>query len=212
MKMTANRNRKPDLEEVLDDFAGLSGPPDAATLGAWTSEYPEYARELVAFATDWVAMDAAAGDRAATAEDVDVVVNRTMSRVQAMLDAERPESLTNLADEIRASGHDFDSFQRQIGIDRSMLDSLIARFAKPATIPALLVRLMADALQRPLDRLREYFLLPPKMAGAHKSRNRPAPKQVDFAILVRDSRLPQSDRDRWLKEPPDPGLQGRSHG
>ena len=61
--MTATANRRPQLEEVLDEFAGLSSPPDAVTLCAWTKEYPEYARELVAFATDWVAMDAARVDR-----------------------------------------------------------------------------------------------------------------------------------------------------
>jgi hypothetical protein len=206
--MTSNANRKPQLDEVLDEFAGLSSPPDAATLRAWTKEYPEFARELVAFATDWVAMDAARVDCAVTAEDVDVVVNRTMSRVQAVLDAaERPETLTDLAADIVAAGHDFDSFQRSVGIDRSMLDSLVMRLAKPATLPALLVRLVADVLNRPLDALRGYFRLPAQLAGAHKSRTRPVPTQVDFAMLVQHSQLSEPEKDRWLKEPPDPGLQ-----
>jgi hypothetical protein len=206
--MTANANQKPELDEVLDEFSGLSSPPDAATLRAWTKEYPEYARELVAFATDWVAMDAARVERAVTAEDVDLVVNRTMSRVQAVLDAaERPETLTDLAADILAAGHDFNSFQRLVGIDRSMLDSLRMRLAKPATLPALLMRLVADALNRPLDALRGYFRLPAQLAAAHKSRTRPAPAQVDFAMLVQHSQLSDQEKDRWLKEPPDPGLQ-----
>lgn len=206
--MTANSNRKPQLEEVLDEFSGLSSSPDAATLRTWTKEYPEYARELVAFATDWVAMDAARVERVVTAEDVDVVVNRTMSRVQAALDAaERPETLTDLAADIVAAGHDFDSFQRTVGIDRSMLDCLIMRLTKPATLPALLVRLVAGALNRPLDALRGYFRLPAQLAAAHRSRTRPAPTQVDFAMLVQHSQLSEPEKDRWLKEPPDPGLQ-----
>lgn len=206
--MTASANRKPQLDEVLDEFSGLSSPPDAATLRAWTKEYPEFARELVAFATDWVAMNAARVERAVTAEDVDVVVNRTMSRVQAVLDAaERPETLTDLAADIVAAGHDFDSFQRTVGIDRSMLDSLVMRLAKPATLPALLVRLVAGALNRPLDALRGYFRLPAQLAAAHRSRTRPAPTQVDFAMLVQHSQLSDLEKDRWLKEPPDPGLQ-----
>jgi hypothetical protein len=206
--MTASSNRKLQLDEVLDEFAGLSSPPDAATLREWTKEYPEYARELVAFATDWVAMDAARVDRVVTSDDVDVVVNRTMSRVQAVLDAaERPEALTDLGADIVAAGHDFESFQRSVGIDRSMLDSLVMRLAKPATLPALLVRLVADALNRPLDSLRGYFRLPAQLAGAHKSRTRPVPTQVDFAMLVQHSQLSDMEKDRWLKEPPDPGLQ-----
>jgi len=198
-----------DLDDVFDDLASPSAPPDPATLRAWTKEYPQFAREIVAFATDWVAMDASRVGGSATAEDVDLVVNRTMSRVQTMLDAaERPEPLTDLAADIRASGHDFDSFQRFLGIDRSILDSLIARLAKPATIPALLVRSAAEALNRPLDRLREYFRLPAQLAGAHKSRTRPAPAQIDFAVLVRHSKLTDPEKDRWLNEPPDPGLRG----
>ncbi len=211
--MTAKPNRTPDLDDVLDELAKLPAPPDAGTLRAWTKEYPGFAREIVAFATDWLAMDAARVERSATAEDIDLVVNRTMSRVQTMLDAaERPESIIDLAADIRAAGHDFDSFQRFLGIDRSMLDSLITRLAKPATIPALLVCLAAEALNRPLDRLREYFRLPAQLAGAHKSRGRPVPAQVDFTVLVRHSKLPDPDKDRWLKEPPDPDLQGKPHG
>ena len=207
--MTAKLNRRPDLDDLLDELARLPSPPDAALLRAWTKEYPEFAREIVAFATDWVAMDAARVERSVTVEDVDLVVNRTMSRVQMMLDAvERSGSLTDLAADILAAGYDFDLFQRFLGIDRSILDSLIARLAKPATIPALLVRSAAEALSRPLDRLREYFRLPAQLAGAHKSRTRPAPAQVDFAVLVKHSKLPDPEKDRWLKEPPDPGLQG----
>jgi nucleotide-binding universal stress UspA family protein len=206
--MTANANRKLPLDEVLDNFSGLSGPPDATTLRAWTKEYPEYERELVAFATDWVAMEAARVERVVTAEDVDVVVNRTMSRVQAVLDAaERPETLTDLAADMIAAGHDFESFQRSVGIDRSILDSLVMRLAKPATVPTLLVRLLAGALNRPVDALRGYFRLPPQLAAAHKSRTRPAPTQVDFAMLVQHSQLSELEKDRWLREPPDPGLQ-----
>jgi len=205
--MTAKTNRKPDLEDVLDELAGLPGPPDATTLRAWTEAYPEFAREIVAFATDWVAMEAAHGERIVTAEDVDLVVNRTMSRVQAVLDAERQESVTDLSADIRATGHDFDSFEQSVGIDRSILDSLIARVVKPSTIPALLVCSVAAALNRPLDHLRDYFRLPAQLAGAHKSRTRPAATQVDFAMLVRHSKLPDPEKDRWLKEPPDPALQ-----
>jgi hypothetical protein len=206
--MTAKQNRKPDLEAVLDEFAGLPGPPDAATLRAWTKDYPEFAHELIQFATDWVEMDTASAGHPVTAEEVDSVVNRTMSRVQAVLDAaERPELLTDLAADIRAAGHDFESFERSVGIDRSILDSLIARAAKPRTMPGLLVRSAAAALNRPLDRVRDYLRLPPQLAAAHKSRSRPAQTQVDFAMLVRDSKLPDPEKARWLEEPPDPALQ-----
>lgn len=211
--MTAMPSRKPDLDDVLDEFAALASQPDAATLRAWKDAYPQFARELSDFATDWIAMDVAAPRRIIQAEDVNRVVNRTMSRVQTMLDdTARAEPLTDLSAAIRAAGHDFESFERAIGIDRSMLDSLIMRLAKPATLPALLIRLAAEALNRPLDALRDFFRLGPQLAGAHKSRNRPAPTQVDFAMLVRHSQLSKPEQDRWLSEPPDPGLQDNLHG
>ena len=32
-------------------------PPEAGTLRAWTEKYPEFAAEIVDFATDWIEMD-----------------------------------------------------------------------------------------------------------------------------------------------------------
>jgi hypothetical protein len=99
--MTASRNRKLALDEVLAEIAAAPNPPDAQLLRAWTAKYPEFAAEIVEFATDWVEMEATA-EAPVTDEDVDLVVNRTMSRVQVLLDVgERPAALTVLAADIR---------------------------------------------------------------------------------------------------------------
>lgn len=211
--MIARPFPKPGLEDVLDELAGLDGPPDAATLRQWTQRYPEFAREIVAFTTDWIGMNAARAEHVVAAEEVDLVVNRTMSRVQAMLDAgEKSSALTDLAAEIHDAGNDLDSFQRQLGIDRSILDSLIKRLAKPSTMPACLIQSIAGSLSRSMSQVRDYFRLPPQLAGAHKSGGRPAPTQVDFSVLVRYSSLPEAEKDRWLVEPVDPELQDGRHG
>jgi hypothetical protein len=205
--MTTNQNRRPALDGVLADIAAAPSPPDAQILRAWTAKYPEFATEIVDFATDWVEMEAARPEHSVTSEDVDLVVNRTMSRVQAMLDAaERPDMLTDLAADIRAAGHDLDSFQRAVGIDRSILDCLIARLVKPVTVPAQLVRALADALNRSIDRVRDYQRLPPQQVAAYKSRKRPEIKQADFAVLVQHSQLSEVEKTRWLAEAPDPIL------
>ncbi len=206
--MIADVQSAPEIEAVLDEFAALPGPPDAATLREWTLKYPQFAREIVAMATDWVAMDAMQAERAPSAEDVDLVVNRTMSRVQTLLDAaDRAAPLTDLTSAIEAAGYDFSAFESRIGIDRSILDSLIARLAKPKTLPSLLIRSIADVLHRTLAEVRDYFRLPAQLAGAHKSRKRPTAAQVDFKMLVGSSSLPLSEKDRWMNEPPDPELQ-----
>jgi len=205
--MIASRNRKLALDEVLAEIAAAPNPPDAQLLRAWTAQYPEFADEIVEFATDWVEMEAAPSGAPLNDEDVDLVVNRTMSRVQAMLDAEeRPASLTDLASDIRAAGYDFDAFQGAIGVDRSILDCLIARLVLPATLPARLVSALSVSLGRSLDAIRDYLRLPPQAAAAYRARTRPRNAQADFAMLVKHSALSDAEKERWLAEPPDPSL------
>lgn len=205
--MTTKPNRKPDRDAALDEFASLSGPPDAATLRAYVRKYPEFESELIEFASDWVATDIARIREPITSEVVDSIVNRTMSCVQSLMDAaERPAKLVDLAADIRGAGHDFDSFERAVGIDRLILDCLIARLINPATLPARLVSSAADALKRTADEFREYVRMPPQLAAANRSRGRPSAKQADFQMLVKDSGLPESEKSRWLAEPPDPKL------
>jgi hypothetical protein len=205
--MTANIDRKPTLEAVLDEIAGSPVVPNETLLRAWTTQYPEFASQIVAFVTDWIAMDVASTPHDVTDEDVSLVLNRTMSRVQGILDAgERSEQLTDLATDIRAAGYDFDTFQRAAGIDRSILDSLIARLVKASTIPHPLVRDTAELLNRSLDNVRNYFRLPPQAVGAYKSRAQPEIKQVDFAMLLEHSKLSDKERVRWRNAPLDPVL------
>jgi hypothetical protein len=208
--MAANRNDRPALDDVLAHLAAAPRPPDAQTLRVWTARYPNFAAEIIDFATDLHEMEAARAQHDVAivdAEDVDVVVNRTMSRVQTLLDAiERPEAVTDLTAEISAVGLDLDSFQRAVGIDRSILDCLLARLVKPATLPAKLVSALGEILNRSSDRIRDYLRLPPHSVAAYKSRKRPQTTQVDFAMIVQQSRLSEPEITRWLSEPPDPLL------
>lgn len=195
------------LDEVLDEIAGLTAPPVGDELRAWTARYPQYAHAIVAFVTDWATIEDADAEHHPTTEDVQLVVNRTMSCVQALLDdADSEKPLNDLDGAIMAAGYDYDSFQHIVGIDRSILDSLIARLAKPTSLPLLLVSKIARALRQPDDRLRQYFMRPPQMATAYKARGRPSFNQIEFAELIRHSSLPEPDKHRWLSEPLDPGL------
>ena len=205
--MIANIERKLTLEAVLDEIAKSPVAPDEKLLRAWTAQYPQYAAGIVAFATDWIAMEVACPQQEVTDEDVSLVLNRTMSRVQGIMDAgERSEQLMDLAADIRSAGYDFDAFQRAAGIDRSILDSLVARLVKASTIPHQLVRDTAELLNRSLDNVRNYFRLPPQPIAAYKSRAQPEIKQVDFATLIENSKLSDKERVRWRNEPIDPAL------
>lgn len=207
--MTAKQNRKPSLDEVLTELAALPAPPDAAELRHWLDRYPEFKADIIDFVTDWVEMAEAHVADEPSREEIDLVVNRTMSRLQQMFDeAKRPPSVKDLLTDIQAAGHDLESFQRAVGIDRAMMTCLAERMIRPATIPLQLVTAMAEALGRAVDTVRAYLLLPPQPAAAYKARKRPAPTQVDFASIVAHSDLPEPQKARWLAEPPDPKLGG----
>ena len=193
------------LNEVLDEIATAPIPPDAKCLRAWTTKYPVFANAIVDFVTDWIEMDLMPAELPPSEEAIDAAVSRTMSRVQMLLDeADRTAPLTDLAHGIRAAGHDFASFERTVGIDRSILDCLISRLVKPATIPGRLIESIAAVLNRSVDHIRDYLRLPLQTSAAFKAKRRPVPRQADFGDIVRGSQLADADKSRWLAEPPDP--------
>lgn len=197
------------LDDVLAEIAAAPAPPDGPTLRALTEKYPAFKSDIIEFATDWVAMEAARSTHEVTAEDIDLVVNRTMSRVQALLDHDdRPVTVRDLIADIHAAGHDIDSFERAIGIDRSIVNCLIGRLIKPATLPARLVTAMAEALNQSIEAVREYLRLPPQRVTAYRAHKRPEFKQADFAMVVQHSNLPEPEKAKWLAEAPDPKLKG----
>jgi hypothetical protein len=206
--MIASSGRRASLDDVLARLAALPAPPDARQLRGWMSQYPEHKASIVTFVTDWIEMEAAKVSHEVTTDDINLVVNRTMSRVQQLLDeGKRPAAIENLATDIVAAGHDLDSFQRAVGIDRSMLTALIERMVRPATVPLRLVTTMADALRRSIEHVRAYLRLPPQPSAAYKARKRPEPRQVDFSFLVDYAELSDSDKASWRAEAPDPALQ-----
>jgi hypothetical protein len=209
--MTTRHNRKISLDDVLEEITALPAPPDGEQLRALITRYPQFKTAIVDFATDWVEMEATRSAYEVKKEDVDVVVDRTMSRVQQVLDeATRSSSVNDLLADIKAAGHDLESFQRAVGIDRSMLTCLAERMIRPSTIPLRLVTSMAKALGRAAEVMRDYLQLPPQPAAAFKARKRPEPKQDDFAVVVKSADLTEPQKARWLTEPPDPSLRARS--
>lgn len=204
---TTSATPKRSLDEVLTEIASAHAIPDAQQLRQWMGQYPEFADEIVDFATDWVEMDAAEGVSEATQDEVNRIVNRTMSRVQQLLDeAEQSDSLQDLGAGIRATGHDLDSFQRAIRVDRSILTCLMERMVRPATIPLLLVQALAETLNRSIEQVRTYLMLPPQRSAAYRSRRQPVSIQADFLILVEHAELSDADKARWFAAPPDPAL------
>lgn len=204
--MPLNRNTDPLLDDVLEEMAAAAAPPDARQLRAWIERYPQFRAEIVDFVTAWIEMEAADPVAEAAQDEVEIVVNRALSRVRELRGAgAKPAAIGNLAAEIQAAGG-FDAFQRAAGIDRSIVTCLEKRLIRPATIPARMVAAVAQALGRDAAAVRGYLRLPPHSAAAYKASRQPELKQVDFAEIVRHADIPEAEKARWLAAPPDPAF------
>jgi len=206
--MTTHSDQRQSLDDVLAAIAALPTPPDAQALRIWMIEYPDFKSSIVAFVTDWIEAEASKSLLINMDDDVNSVVNRTMSRVQQLLDQpQRSAAINDLTADIAAAGHSLDSFQRAVGIDRTILSCLAGRMVRPATIPLRLVIAMAEALQRGIDHVRDFLRMPLAPEAAYKSRKRPTNTQMDFRALVQAADLSEHDKRRWHAEAPDPELQ-----
>ena len=202
--MIAELNKYPTLEDVLNQMSSLPAPPNSSQLREFLAAYPQFADEIVDFATDWVAMKSLPEPKPASEEEVSVIVDRTMSRVrQMMFDRSRSEKLVDLTADIKASGHDPASFVKTVGIDASILDCLINRWVDRKTLPKRLVVAAAEALGRTAESVENISGLPPVPAFAYRARTKPVVQQIDFASVVGQSTLADAEKRRWLDEEPD---------
>ena len=193
------------LDDILNEIASLPAPPSRTETREILARFPEFKSEIIDFVTAWIKLDCTRDPHEVIDVDVDRVVNRTMSRVMQVLhERDRARPLADLSGAIRAAGHDLNSFERAVGIDRGILTSLESRLIRPASIPTLLVDRIASTLGKTADSVRAYFRLPPQTATAYMAIRPPQVTQVEFAQAVRNSTLSKVDQARWLAEAPDP--------
>jgi hypothetical protein len=194
----------PTLDEVLQEFIAAGPAPTAEHVREWINRYPQFAREIIAFATTWIEVDNAPPGDPIEACEIDHVVNQTMSRLQNLLFEEEAAAKTveirDFVAAIKAAGHDLESFERAIDVDRSILTCLVERLIQPTTIPGRLIIRIAEILRLSKDAVRNYFAGPPKSQATHRAKQKPTIQQVSFAEAVRSSTLPEQDKMRWLAE------------
>ncbi len=194
----------PTLDDVLQQLIASGAAPTAEHVREWIKRYPQFSREIIAVATTWIEVDNAPPGDPIEASDIDRVVNRTMSRIQSLLFEEEVAAKTaeirDFVAVIKAAGHDLDSFERAIDVDRSILTCLIERLIQPTTIPGRLITRMAEILRLSIDAVQNYLAGPPKSQAAHRAKQKPVIQQVSFAEAVRGSTLPEQDKMRWLAE------------
>ena len=196
--MQPTKNDTP-LDAVLDGISALEAIPDQETIRSLIDQYPQYRSEIIDFVTDWIEMEATLPKHPVSESDINSVVNRTMSRVQAML-REEDESppIESLVQAIEASGNSLESFVRQVGIDRTMLTSINSRRILLETVPKRLLQRIADVIGISLRALMAYLERPPRQANAYMSTKPPSVERVKFSEVVRESTLTEDEKRRWL--------------
>jgi hypothetical protein len=204
-----NSNQTPELEEVLAQLTTLNAPPSADALRLWLSRFPQYRHEIIDLVTDWTTIAALDTGEVPSADDVDQIVNRTMSHIQRLMDTpDRLGEIHDLLTDIQLAGFDIGVFEREIGVDRSILTCMAERLIKPSTVPLQLINIVAAALRRTTGAVRHFFLRPPEVAAAYKARRSPKPQQVDFHSLVAHADLSDQQKAKWLAAQPDSELSG----
>lgn len=202
----------PNYDELLEELFKDQGTtiPDSKTVRAFIQAHPEQKKEVVDLLTSWLesGISEKNDEFSVSEEDINLVVNRTMSSIQSILDAEK-NSILDISADIRRVGLNESSFQSSIGIDKSIFDCLVGRMISPDTVPALFVSSIALTLKRPLDAVRSFFLLPPQIRAASKAKKKPAIKQNSFTSIVQFSTLSEADKQAWISEPVDPELKVR---
>lgn len=211
--MRANPTPGATLDDVLTEIAAEDNAADAATLRAWLDAYPQFRSEIIDFVTDLAEMQAGPPPPPASPDNLAVVVNRTMSQIQRVLDGDlQAGRIADLADDLRRAGQTVESLEQALGLDRSIMAALIGGWVKAPTIPARVVDGLASGLRRGRRAVMDALWIGPTTQPAYKAKHAPSQQQADFHVFVEDSELSPDAKARWLAEPPDPGWQDRDHG
>ena len=200
------------LDDVLNKFVAENDRPTAENLREWVKRYPQYRRELIEFAAAWAKQLVLPPALEMEPETEKTLIDRAMSYVlnvthdrdtQTQSLAESSEAVHSLTEEARHAGMKPQELANALGLDLPIISKLNSR--RIMEIPALLISLFGQLLQKPTTVIEAYFARPPQVAvdAAFLAHRKPAiPAQQIFADAVRASSLSDEEKARWLGETP----------
>ncbi len=202
-------NRIERLEDVLDAFVASDVNPNEA-LDEWIRRYPEYEQELTDFAVSWSLMRSLPPAPDAEEVDENTLVLRGMSIVQNLLHSQPIESASesvvpfeSLVAEGRVHGLEPRQLAQATKLGDSLLGKLNRRLIRYASIPQVLIKSLAEAIQSTPAGVAAYLQQSPTFAVAVEHRSEQAPvliEQEDFFDAVRaDPTISREHAEHWLK-------------
>lgn len=207
-----NKNNEVTLDDVFNTFVAENDKPTVENLQEWVKRYPQYRRELVDFAAAWAEqlLLPPAPELGLDAEKV--LIDRAMSYVlnvaydrdmQKRQQAEDDNLVHSLTEEAQRAGMSAQDLAQACKLDLALISKLNSRRIDPETIPARLVSLLGNLLQKSTDSIRVYFAKPPQaVAGmAFLALEKPrGAEQQSFLDAVRASSLSETEKAYWLAE------------
>ena len=200
------------LDDALNTFVQENDRPTAENLQDWVDRYPQFRKDLVEFAAIWAEQLVLPGADEMGTEAEKVLVDRAMSHVlnvayhrdvETLEQTTSDEPVRSLTDDAQRVGTKPAQLAKACGLDLSLLSKLNKRQIQPWTIPAVLIAMLAEKLDKAIAALKIFFAGPPRATAgkAYLSRDKPTGMaQQSFADAVRQSSLSDEEKARWLNE------------
>ena len=202
----------PTLDDALNTYVEMNNRPTAENLKEWVRRYPQFREDLSEFAVAWAEELILPTAAEIGAEVEKVLVDRAMSHVlnvsysrdlETLRETTTDDPVHSLTGDANRVGTKPAELARVCRLDLGLLSKLNSRQIQPWTIPAELVGMLADQLNKTVAALKIFLAGPPRAAigKAYLSRGKPtASPQQSFAEAVQQSSLSDEEKARWLSE------------
>jgi transcriptional regulator with XRE-family HTH domain len=201
-----DRKRDASSDVVVAQFLDAIGhnPVRRSVLDQWIASHPEHSEALVDAAMEHDVLGGTGHDAAVAEDDAEIAAIST--RVLASLDIMRhgPAKIQSLVWEAKAHGHTHASLAKRLRLDIPTLQKIESHLIVAASIPAALIKMLAESVGRTPDEVSEYLNSQPGMLRGLAANAKTKPKintAEPFDAAVRSApKIEPVDRQFWLDE------------
>lgn len=197
------------LEDVLNDYMASTEHPSKEGLVEWIRRYPHYTKELAEFTTNWLVLETAGVSTEGADIDEEALIARGMEVVHGILNKNPPREqeakgkpIVNLMEEAGDQGLTQTGFATALGLGSQTLSKLNRGLIRATSIPAELISLIAELIERSPSTVSDFFEGGPRlpMGAEYRATRRPmVGDQQDFFDAVRgDTTIDDEDKAFWL--------------
>lgn len=193
---------------AYEDAANAATAPGGVNLPAFVEAHPEYRAEIMEFASYQFVFERGAvyNAEAAAPEFEANLLARARSVRERMQGAaaQTAPAIASLVESAKQRGLALPALAQKLQLSALEVTKLNQRLIRPETIPAALVRRLAEALNQSVEAVAQYLRLPPTLSAQASYKSEAAPRvaeQIDFADALESSRaLSPEDRAYWKEQ------------